>query len=357
MTGLAATVQPYIDGHALAGAVMLVAGKDRVLELTAVGYSDVAAKEPMRSNNIFWIASESKPITATALMMLVDEGKVRLDDPVAKYLPEFGDPWVKVNPTDDHVELRRPRHAITVREILSHTSGLPFASAMEQPTLDLLPLRVAVRSYGMTPLNCEPGTKYDYSNAGINAAGRIIEVVSGRPYEQFLSERLFRSLGMKDTTFRPNKRQLARLVKTYKPDAANTGLQETQITQLKYPLDDPSRYPFPAGGFFSTATDMCHFGQMILNGGNFAGKRLVSEESVQEMTQKQTGKDVPDTYGLGWGVGEDTFGHGGANSTNLSIHPKPGLVLIWMVAHAGFPNNGGESGGAFQRAAVARYGQ
>src|SRR5207248_4689217 len=129
--------------------------------------------------------------------------------------------------------LKKPGHDITVREILSHTSGLPFSSALEQPTFDLLPLRVAVLSYAMTPLLFEPGTKYQYSNAGINTAGRIIEVVSGMPYEDFLQKRLFDPLGMKDTTFWPNEEQLTRLAKSYKPNAAKNDLEETVITQLK----------------------------------------------------------------------------------------------------------------------------
>src|SRR5213078_1345497 len=153
--------------------------------------------------------------------------------------------WLAAEQATEHVLLRRPKHPITVREILSHTSGLPFKSALEQPTLDLLPLRVAVRSHAMTPLQFEPGSKYQYSNAGINTAGRIIEVVSGMPYEDFLDQRLFGPLGMKDTTFWPNQDQLTRLAKSYKPNAAKTGLEEITVTQLKYPLSDRHRQPMP----------------------------------------------------------------------------------------------------------------
>jgi len=352
---LAAAVKPYIDSHSLAGAVMLVANKDRILDVATVGYSDVAASKAMAPQDVFWIASQSKPITATALMLLVDEGKVRLDDPVAKYLPEFSWLWLKVDESSDHLNLKRPQHPITVREILSHTSGLRPTSAMEQPTLDLLPLRDAVLSYSMTPLQFEPGTKYEYSNAGINTAGRIIEVVSGMPYEKFLSERLFKPLGMKDTTFWPNKRQIARLAKSYKPNKAKTDLEETTISQTKYPLDDPSRYPFPAGGLFSTATDYCHFCQLILNGGIYNGKRLISEASIKEMTRKQTPDSIPQGYGLGWGVGGGSFGHGGAYATNFLIDPKKGLIYVWMVQHAGFPKNGDQAFGAFMKAANEKF--
>ena len=183
----------------------------------------------MKTDALFWIASMSKPMTATALMMLVDEGKVKLDDPVEKYLPEFKGQWMIAEQDKDHMLLKRPKHPITVRNIRRHTSGLRPTSVMETPTLDLLPLRDAVRSYAMTPLQFDPGSQYQYSNAGINTAGRIIEVVSGMPYEEFMQKRLFDPLGMKDTTFWPTEEQVKRLAKSYKPGKDNKGLEETII--------------------------------------------------------------------------------------------------------------------------------
>jgi CubicO group peptidase (beta-lactamase class C family) len=185
-----AALQPFLDNHTLAGAVTLVATPEKILDVQAVGYADIAAKKPMTRDSLFWIASMSKPITTTAFMMLVDEGKVKLDDPVEKYLPEFKDQWLAVESDKDH-RLLKPVRAITVREILSHTSGLPFSTGLEKPTLDVFPLEARVRGYAMTPLEFAPGTKYQYSNAGINTAGRIIEVVSGMSYENFLDTRLF----------------------------------------------------------------------------------------------------------------------------------------------------------------------
>ena len=354
--GVAAVLQPFVDRHALAGAVTLVADRDRVLSLDTVGFADVAAGKPMRPDALFWIASQSKPITATALMMLVDDGKVNVNDPVEKYLPEFKGQWLVAEQDKEHLLLRKPSHPITVREVLSHTSGLPFKSQMEQPTLDLLPLRVAVQSYAMTPLQFEPGSKYQYANAGINTAGRIIEVVSGMPYEDFLEKRLLGPLGMKDTTFWPSEDQLARLAKSYKPNADKTGLEETTIGQLKYPLDDRKRQPMPAGGLFSTAHDLARFCQMLLNGGTFEGKQYLSEAAVKEMTSKQTGDAVKEGYGFGWSTNGSTFGHGGAYATNMTIDAKRGLITIWMVQHAGFPGDGGKSQDAFQKAALERFG-
>jgi CubicO group peptidase (beta-lactamase class C family) len=335
---VAAKLQPFVDHHTLAGAVTLVATKDKVLDVEAVGFADVEARKPMGTDSLFWIASMSKPITATALMILVDEGKVKVDDPVEKYLPEFKDVWVAVERDKDHVLLKRPKQAILVRHILSHTSGLPFSSALERPTLDMLPLRLGAPSYAMTPLLFEPGTKYQYSNAGINTAGRIIEVVSHMPYEDFLDQRLFKPLGMKDTTFWPNEEQLARLARSYTSNADKTGLKAISIGQLHYPLTDRKRQPMPAGGLFSTAADCGRLCQMVLAGGSYEGKRYLSEDAVKQMTSKQTGDAVQVGYGFGWSTGGDTFGHGGAYSTDMTVDRKRGLVLIYMVQHGGFPN-------------------
>ncbi|HJT34882.1 MAG TPA: serine hydrolase domain-containing protein [Pirellulales bacterium] len=350
-----AALQPFVDRHELAGAVALVADKDRVLSVDAVGYADIAGQKPMRSDALFWIASQSKPITATALMMLVDDGKVSLDDPVETYLPEFKDQWLVAERTSEHLLLRKPPRPITVRNILSHTSGMPFRSAMEQPTLDLLPLRVAAASYAMTPLEFEPGDKYQYSNAGINTAGRIIEVVSGISYEDFLQKRLFEPLGMNDTTFWPSGNQLDRLATSYKPNVVKTDLQSTTITQLKYPLDDRQRQPMPAGGLFSTANDMARFCQLVLRGGEWQGRRYLSKSAVEQMTTKQTGDALRDAYGLGWATGGGTFGHGGAYATNMTIDPRIGLITVFMVQHAGFAGNGGQSHAAFRKAAEEAF--
>ena len=349
--GIAQRLQPFVDSHTLAGAVTLVASKDKVLSLEAVGYADIAAKKPMRTDCLFWIASQSKPITATALMMLVDEGKVNVDDPVEKYLPEFKGQMVVVERDKEHVLLKKPKHPITVKNVLSHTSGLPFKSAVEEPTLDLFPLATRVRSYAMMPLEFEPDSKYQYANAGINTAGRIIEVVSNMPYEKFLDERLLKPLGMKDTTFWPNPEQLKRLAKAYKPKAHASGLEETPIGQLKYPLDDRQRQPMPAGGLFSTATDLSLFYRMILHGGTLDGRRYLSEKAVKQMTSKQTG-NLPTPYGFGFSTGGGHIGHGGAYGTDSSIDQQHQLITIFLVQHAGWNAEGKKILPLFRQAAV-----
>ncbi|MDB6038219.1 MAG: estB 3 [Verrucomicrobiales bacterium] len=354
----AALLQPFIEKHELAGAVALVVDKSKVLSVEAVGLSDIAGGKAMTTDAVFWIASQSKSMTATAVMMLVDEGKIALDDAVEKYLPEFHGQMVVAEKDNDHILLRRPAHPITIREVLSHMSGMPFQSAVENPTLDGLPLAAAVRSYAMTPLQTEPGTHYQYSNAGINTAARILEVVSKMRYEDFMQQRLFDPLGMKDTTFWPNEAQIERLAKSYRPDGAKTGLEAFPISQLIYPLSDRvHRFPMPAGGLFSTAQDVARFCQMLLNGGELNGHRYLSEASFAELTKRQTPASVKESYGLGLSVGSDSFGHGGAHATNMEIDPAKGFALIWMVQHGGFIGNGAKAQGVFKEWALERFGK
>jgi CubicO group peptidase (beta-lactamase class C family) len=347
---MAVVLQPFVNGHTMAGAVVLVADKDKVLDAEAVGYADVAARKPMQTDCVFWIASQSKPMTTVALMMLVDEGKVKLDDPVEEYLPEFKGQMVVAERDEEHVLLRKPKHPITIRNVLSHTAGLSFTSPIEKPTLDLFPLACRVRSYAMAPLNFEPDTKNLYSNEGINTAGRIIEVISDMPYEKFLDERLIKPLGMKDTTFWPSAEQIGRLAKAYKP--AGDELVECRISQLKYPLDDPQRQPMPAGGLFSTAADLASFYHMIANGGVFGGKRILSEQALRDMATPQPGNPK---YGLGMTTDGNQIGHGGAYGTNSCFDQQHGLIMIFLVQQASWPKGGDNVWGVFQKAALDAF--
>ena len=316
----------------LAGAVLLVASKDKVLSLESVGYADIETKRPMPTNALCGIASMSKPIAATAVMMLVDEGKVSLDDPVEKYLPEFKGLMVVCEKDDDHVLLKKPKQVLQIRHLLTHTSGILYRSPVQEPTLDGLPLRVAVRSYAMMPLQFEPGSKYLYSNGGINTAACIVEVVSGMPYEKFLDERLFKPLGMRDTTFWPSEQQAKRLCTFYKANAENNGLVPMLSDRLTYPLTDRiKRHPIPAIGLFSTARDMVKFCQLFLNGGVYEGKRYLSEAAVKQMTSKQTAEDQFN-YGFGWATGaEGTFSHAGSFRTFMTVYPKPDVITLLMA--------------------------
>ena len=219
-----------------------------------------------------------------------------------------------------------------------------------------MPLKQAVLSYTSAPLLYEPGTKYQYSNCGINTAGRIIEVVSGMPYEKFMQQRLFDPLGMKDTTFWLSDEQAQRLAKSYKSNAAKDGIVETDIWALQAPYTDRTRrFPMPGGGLFSSAQDMACFCRMILSGGTLDGKKYVSSESIQEMAKRQTPAALKDSYGLGWACGEGWFGHGGAYATNMHIDTRRGLAFVYLVQHNGFPADGGKGKDAFQKAAEAKF--
>ena len=171
-----------------------------------------------------------------------------------------------------------------------------------------------------------------------------------------MQQRLFGPLGMKDTTFWPDADQVRRLAKSYRPDDAKSGLRETPITQLIYPLSDRAhRYPMPAGGLFSTAQDTALFCRMLLRGGELNGRRYLSEAAFREMTKRQTPTSVNESYGLAVAVGADWFGHGGAHSTNMEIRQRQGLALVWMVQHAGFPGKGGQAQGVFRDWALENF--
>ena len=340
---LTASVQPFVDRQELAGAVMAIATPESIVTVQTAGWADIEAQKPMQPDTLFWIASQSKVITAAAVMVLVDEGRISLDDPVEQHLPEFK--------TQLLVGEKKPTRKMTIRNLLSHTSGLPFKSSAEEPTLDCLPLADCVRSYALTPLEYEPGTKYQYSNAGINTAARVIEVVTGTPFETFLEERLTKPVGMVDTTFWPTEQQVARLAKSYKAGPDNKGLVATTVPQLRYPLTDKQqRFPMPGGGLFSTAHDVARFYQMLLQDGRIDGQRILSEASVKELTRRQTAPEIKESYGLGLSVSPTTFGHGGAFGTNTMADRNRKVISIWLVQHANFPGEGAKSQEAFRQA-------
>ncbi len=352
---ITAAVEPFVDNHSIAGAVTLVADKDKTLVLEAVGYADLAAKKPLQVDNLFWIASMTKPITATAVLMLQDEGKLSVDDPVAKYLPELAN-------------LKTPSGkpaGLTLRHLLTHTSGMGEATPQEsraaRTLADLIP------HFAEKPLQFEPGTRWQYCQSGINSLGRIVEVVSGQSLPEFLQKRLFDPLGMKDTTFYPTQEQIGRLAKSYKL-TGNT-LEEATIFILdNHNPRSHHRYPAANGGLFSTAEDYGRFCRMLLNQGSLDGKQYLKSETVKLMTAIQTGDLTTGfTPGNGWGLGvclvrqpqgvtavlsPGTFGHGGAYGTQAWIDPVKQRIYVLMVQRSNFPNaDDSEVRKAFQKAA------
>ena len=358
-----ARMQAFVDDKTIAGAVTLVAHNGQIAALDAVGRADIANAKPMKPDTIFWIASMTKPITATAIMILRDEGKLSIDDPVEKHLPEFKSQWLIESKSDDTLRLKRPARAVTLKDLCTHTSGVADAPSTGRD----FSLRELVLLYSQQPVKSEPGSKWEYNNAGINTLGRVVEVVSRETFESFLQKRIFKPLGMKDTTFYPSGSQLKRVAKSYEP--GTNGLRETGIRFIKGPLDSRSRPAFPSGGLFSTAQDMFRFYQMVLNGGTWEGKRIVSADSVAMMTKTQTdnlktGFTEGMSFGLGWAVvrepkgvtamlSKGTYGHGGAYGTQGWVDPARNIIFVLMIQRAKFPNADASAiRQAFQEAAV-----
>jgi len=350
-----AALRPFVESNEIAGAVAWVADAERVLDVTTVGWADQESKRPMTPDTLFWIASMTKPMTAALIMMLQDERKLTVDDPVERYLPEFQN----LPPSKDGT-CTPP----WLRHLLTHTSGLETVPCSRWDA----PLAEAVAAYATRPLRFPPGSKWEYSNGGINTLGRIVEVVEGRPFAEVLQRRLLDPLEMRNTTFWPRGEQLGRLATSY-ARTTDGRLVATNIYFFSGPLDDPRRTPWPAGGLFSTAEDYARFLQMLLNGGVWRGRRLLSVESVAAMTQTQTGElatgFVPGmSFGFGVGVVREptgvtaalspgSFGHGGAYGTQGWVDPVRRRIYVLMIQRQGLRNaDGSEIRRAFQDAAL-----
>jgi CubicO group peptidase (beta-lactamase class C family) len=254
---------------------------------------------------------------------------------------------------ESHMLLKKPPHPITIRQLMSHTSGLGISAPMDWPSYDMAPLVQRIPEYAALPLIYEPGTKFQYTNEGMSTVGRLIEVISHRSYEDDMIERVFKPLGMTDTTFRPNAEQLGRLAKSYKANATKDGLQVSIRGMLNRDLSNPERMAWPGGGLFSTANDVAKFCQMFLNNGVAAnGQRILSEAAVKAMTEKETGDLVKDSYGFGWMINGEGFFHPGADRTEMRVNKENGLITVFMVQLEGeWPNNGKEIMPTFLKAA------
>lgn len=354
LTPIAASQEPFIKDGQLSGAVTLLWKDGTTVSHEAVGFQDLETQTPMQKDSLFWIASMTKPITALGIMMLMDEGKLSIDDPVEKHLPEFKGQRLLKEKTDAQTVLIKPARPITIKDLLTHTSGLVGNSPLDGDAIDVLTLKEAVITYALSPLQFEPGSKWSYCNPGINTLGRIIEVISGDEYARFLEKRLFKPLRMKNTTFWPSKGDLKKLATSYKPTADGKGLEVAPIKYLTPPFSNKKRTPLAAGGLFSTAEDLLKLYQMVLNNGEVDRKRYVSAESLALMTQNHTGDlKAGFTDGMGMGLGfqivvtptgatatlsPGTYGHGGAHGTQGWIDPVKKTIHILLIQRAGLPN-------------------
>lgn len=358
---IAKAVQQSIDDKRIAGAVTLVARHGHVVWFKAQGLSDREAGKPMRPDSIFRICSMSKPITSVAVMMLYEEGRFLLEDPISKYLPEFKDPKVLVKPANGPPYTIPATHEITIRDLLRHTSGLTYnwnenlGPLYEKANVahGLLPydgtIGDNVKRLAPLPLLFNPGERFEYS-LGVDVLGRLVEVVSGKPLDEFFRTRIFEPLGMKDTSFFPPENKLDRLTAayTYYDGKGLNRFPETPITEgsFTYSADYPykgAKKLFSGGaGLTSTAEDYARFCQMMLNGGKSGNARLLSRKSVELMTHDQLGKIGPDQgFGLGFGVDgakaplaelgtPGSYNWGGFFYTGFIIDPKEELVVVFM---------------------------
>jgi CubicO group peptidase (beta-lactamase class C family) len=363
---VAPRMQEFVDKGEAAGVVTLIANRDGILHLSAVGRSDMAKDRKLRPDDIFWIASMSKPITAVSIAILADEGKLSFDDPLSKHLPEFA--GLEVN---ENGQSANPARSVTLRDVVTHTSGLGEMTSREPH----LTLAETSKKLSQQPLRFQPGSRWSYSTAGLDVLGRVVEVVSGMPFDQFLQKRLLDPLGMTNTSFWITPEKESRWAHSYRWNAQAAKLEETTIPYLyKTAVTDRERPPLGGAGLFSTAEDIARFYRMMLNKGTLGGKRILKPETVAEMTRKQTGAlnarpGMP--WGLGFSVVEDpskmaansvlspnSFGHGGAFSTQSWADPAKNLIWVIMFERDGKGNpDNSDVRIAFQDAAAKGFGQ
>jgi CubicO group peptidase (beta-lactamase class C family) len=367
---ITAWYQTQIDAGALPGAVVAIARNGKLVYMRAVGHQDRDRKIPMRPDAIFWIASMTKPVTSVVAMMLVEEGKLDLDAPVSRYLPDLKDMQVateEVDPASGETKLALApqKHPMTVRDLLRHTSGLIYPPQFSDSRIHRLygekvvftrdtTLADFVASLGKVPLAHQPGEVWEYS-WGVDVLARVVEVASGQPFDQFLQGRIFGPLHMIDTGFYVPEAKLARLVDP--PPGGRDALWD--VTRRP-------RLFSGGGGLVSTAADYLRFCQMLLNGGELDGARILTPETVRLMTTNSLPSDMrfaldmigPQT-GAGWGLGfavrtnpdfssvvpgaVGSFNWGGFWGTYFWIDPVEKLIAVQMIQVAA--NSGQFTGG------------
>jgi CubicO group peptidase (beta-lactamase class C family) len=341
-------MQRHIDAHEISGAVTVVARRGRVVNLEAHGFMDLETKKPMARDAIFRLASMTKPVTAVAVLMLVEDGRIRLNDPVSRFIPEFKSTKVAMASPGGIFTVPAERE-ITIRDLLTHTSGLG-SGGIAQVEFDNIPrllpdtLATYIPLLGAAPLDFQPGSKWAYSGrAGPDVLSRIVEIISGQSYDQYLATRIFEPLGMKDTFFYPPDDRRSRLTTLYLRNGLQKAPNQEGISSRTYFSG--------GGGLMSTAEDYLQFASMLLNGGVLNGRRLLGPRTVELMASNHVGdmfngklgrpahgmgfgllvQVVEDPVAAGLAVSKGSYGWDGLYGTQVWINPKEQMVTIIMI--------------------------
>lgn len=351
--------------HKIAGAAVVVVRNGNIVYQTASGYRDIEKGELMRKDDIFRIASQTKAITTTAVMMLYEEGKIALDDAVSRFIPEFARPKVMkaFDKTDTSYIAEPASREITIRDLLTHTSGISYAviGAADHNAIyakngipigfepKLIKLSDKMKALGHLPLVHNPGERYTYG-LSIDVLGYVVEVVSGLSLDQFFRQRIFQPLGMKDTYFYLPREKQERLVTNYTMGTGGVTIRRAEDSLLdhSYPLVENGTYYSGGAGLSSTIYDYAIFMQMLLNGGEFNGKRILSPHTIRLLTGDQKPDQIPwtavNSFGFGFEVVTEkgsyqlpwhkgSFATGGFWGTHAWADPSSQLVTVVMGQH------------------------
>ena len=332
----------FVERGIIPGAISILY-KDGVQETCCMGYADVAAKRPITIDDPFMQCSQTKGFCGVTVAMLVEDGKLSLDDPVSKYLPEFKELWVKVSETNGVRMLRRAKNALTVRMVMNHTGGFPFELAAKAPEIQSggwnggMPLRSVAATAAAQPLLFEPGTGEQYSNTGIDIGAAIVEIVSGQRWEDFLKKRVFDPLGMTNTGFKPSDELLAHKIELYDVAENRPAVHMPESPWMRPPYNGDRVFPSAGAGLWTTARDQVKFYKMLVNlGVGENGARILREETVKNLLARSSRPKDMDGYSLGLRApvedGEDWwFGHGGAFATNCMVNWHRKALFMWVT--------------------------
>lgn len=341
-------LQPYVDNGQLSGAIN-VFYKDGVQETCCVGYADVAAKRKINMDNVFMQCSQTKGFCGVTIAKLVEEGKITLDDPVSKYLPEFKELWIQEYDKDGVRILRRAKNVLTVRMVLNHTGGFPFEISAKRSDVrgggwsGGAPLRQVASIAAASPILFEPGTRETYSNTGIDIGAAVVEVVTGMRWEDYLKKEVLDPLGMKDTWFWPTDKQIENKIELYAFKENSPAEWREEMAWQQRPYNDSHVFASAGAGLWTTANDQLKFYKMLMNlGVGENGVRILKEETVKSILACTTRPENMGGYSLGLAAPvKDTedgwFGHGGAWGTNCYVNWHKKELKLWVIQCAGGP--------------------